>query len=409
MPPFDFPASPIPGQSYTPAGGKAYVWDGVSWRISGAGLTTSVIVSDGPPGGVPAGTLWWESDTGNTFLLYDDGDSQQWVQVNASAVPANVVTKTAETYNRVVNGAMQHSQELGDSGSSSTGAYIADQWASNLAGPVGAGAARLSNVVSKYGSTTRIYFNVPTAKPSLAAGDIMAFIQHIEGIRLADLQWGTAQAKQIVVRFTVRTAVAGIFCLSVRNGAANRTWLGSFNVSAAGVDTEITMVVPGDTTGTWAKDNTLGMYFGIAYACGTTLGSGVAGWQAGNQVAIAGMTNGASVIGQSHLADVSLYLDPDATGKAPPWQMPNYADELRACQRYWEVTGMTVVTQASNQPYFNTTWYMAEKRVSPAFATFGAVNGATLGVVAAAATKGFRQIGQATSAGDITVTINARL
>lgn len=94
---FDFPTPPIPGQTYTPAGGKTYVWDGVAWRVSGAGLTTSVIVSDGPPGNVPAGTLWWEADTGNTFIFYDDGDSKQWVQFNVTTLPQNALTSVVTT------------------------------------------------------------------------------------------------------------------------------------------------------------------------------------------------------------------------------------------------------------------------------------------------------------------------
>jgi hypothetical protein len=35
------------------------------------------------------------------------------------------------------------------------------------------------------------------------------------------------------------------------------------------------------------------------------------------------------------LFDVGLYLDPNATGVPPPWQMPDEAEELAACQRYW--------------------------------------------------------------------------
>ena len=35
------------------------------------------------------------------------------------------------------------------------------------------------------------------------------------------------------------------------------------------------------------------------------------------------------------LFDVGLYLDPHNTGIAPPWQMPDEAEELRACQRYY--------------------------------------------------------------------------
>jgi hypothetical protein len=48
-----------------------------------------VITLDTPPASKVDGKLWWETDTGNLYLLYDDGNSQQWVQVNggSSGVP----------------------------------------------------------------------------------------------------------------------------------------------------------------------------------------------------------------------------------------------------------------------------------------------------------------------------------
>jgi hypothetical protein len=96
---YDFPASPTPGQIFTPAGigGRTYVWDGVTWRISGAGLTTSVFIADSPPNGVPAGSLWWESDTGNSFIAYQDQDATApaWVQFNVSTVIADHISSAS--------------------------------------------------------------------------------------------------------------------------------------------------------------------------------------------------------------------------------------------------------------------------------------------------------------------------
>ena len=51
--------------------------------ISTAGGGASVIIADAAPAGPVPGTLWFESDSGNTFIWYEDGTSNQWVQVNA--------------------------------------------------------------------------------------------------------------------------------------------------------------------------------------------------------------------------------------------------------------------------------------------------------------------------------------
>lgn len=39
-------------------------------------------ISDTIPAAAGVGNLWWESDSGNLFVKYDDGDTTQWVQVN---------------------------------------------------------------------------------------------------------------------------------------------------------------------------------------------------------------------------------------------------------------------------------------------------------------------------------------
>ena len=64
------------------------VWDGTDWidcmpsRIGGA------LVSDvEPPLDVyPEGTMWWDSNSGLMYVVYDDGLSKQWTQVSSATV-----------------------------------------------------------------------------------------------------------------------------------------------------------------------------------------------------------------------------------------------------------------------------------------------------------------------------------
>jgi len=55
----------------------------------GGGGGTSVVISDTAPVGQPAGTLWWESDSGSLYVNYNDGTSTQWVLVQAPAVSSS--------------------------------------------------------------------------------------------------------------------------------------------------------------------------------------------------------------------------------------------------------------------------------------------------------------------------------
>ena len=70
-------------------GTTAQFWRGdKTWAVppggGGGGATTSI----DPPSDPEDGDLWWESDTGNLFVWYDDGSSSQWVQISPSGVAA---------------------------------------------------------------------------------------------------------------------------------------------------------------------------------------------------------------------------------------------------------------------------------------------------------------------------------
>ena len=98
---FNFPNAPTSGQIYEPVGGPVFIWDGAAWKAQNQGVPVTVYVSDTPPVSPAHGQLWWESDSGNTFIWYADGDSAQWVQisgqVSAGAINQIVLT-TSGTY-----------------------------------------------------------------------------------------------------------------------------------------------------------------------------------------------------------------------------------------------------------------------------------------------------------------------
>jgi len=59
--------------------GINYLYEGLIAGGSGGGSGAAIVVSDTPPSPALPNSLWWESDTGNLFIYYDDGDSLQWV------------------------------------------------------------------------------------------------------------------------------------------------------------------------------------------------------------------------------------------------------------------------------------------------------------------------------------------
>ena len=106
---FNFPNSPNTNDTHT-ENGISFKWDGTVWkRVSGTGAqgptgstgsqgatgptgaqgqkgAQAYISDNAPSSGITAGDLWWESDTGDLSIYYDDGSgspSAQWVEVGS--------------------------------------------------------------------------------------------------------------------------------------------------------------------------------------------------------------------------------------------------------------------------------------------------------------------------------------
>ena len=371
---FNFPDSPTDGQIFEPILGLSYIFQTPVWKryiapgedagvpeapadgltygrkdTQWAAVVGGALVSDGPPPGpLQSGQMWYEADSGNTFLWYDDGDSQQWVQINIQpAIATNPLAGlTAETRNRVVNPCFQISQENGNT-AITTGLLAADQW---IFGNTTAATATLQRVqvVTPNGSKDRLRLSVTVADTSMAASDLLYIYTPIEGIRMTGFGYGSASAKQSVLRFGWKSP-AGTYSLGLQ-GTGTRTFIANWTISAgqANTDTVQTIVIPGDVTGTWATGAVAGSFLDWCVAAGTTY-HGVAGWQAGGQIATASNTNGAATAGNTfELFDVGWYLDPLSTGLPPAWIAPDETEELRACQRYYrpfpEFMGSLVTT-----------------------------------------------------------------
>lgn len=69
-------------------GPKLKVWNGSTWINCMPYTYANAIVSDTEPviANHPPGTLWWNSSSGTTYILYNDGTNRQWVQTSGQTV-----------------------------------------------------------------------------------------------------------------------------------------------------------------------------------------------------------------------------------------------------------------------------------------------------------------------------------
>lgn len=76
------PTGPPGPVGEAPNDGKQYVRKNLAW--SEVSVPPGTYVGDTPPASPVAGQLWWKSNDGNLYLYYNDGNTLQWVQVNAT-------------------------------------------------------------------------------------------------------------------------------------------------------------------------------------------------------------------------------------------------------------------------------------------------------------------------------------
>lgn len=161
--------------------------------------------------------------------------------------------------------------------------------------------------------------------------------QYIEGYNVADLAFGTSGAKQIAISFWVRSSVTGTYNVAVQNGAQTRSYVTTFVVSAANTWEYKTIVVTGDTSGTWATDSTAGMTLWVNLGLGSNFDTTANTWTAGSLYSTSGAVDFAANSGATfYLTGVQLEQNYQPT----PFEQRPYGVELQLCQRYyWRYSG----------------------------------------------------------------------
>ena len=145
---------------------------------------------------------------------------------------------------------------------------------------------------------------------------------------------GSTSAKTITIQFGIK-APAGTYCLALTNAAANRGYISEYVIAAGEANTDVvkSVTIALDQTGTWAIDNTAGLNIQWTLMGGATVIGAANTWVAASSFATANQFNFMGTINNVfELFDVSL----TEGSVAPPFQVPDYADELVACRRYYK-------------------------------------------------------------------------
>jgi hypothetical protein len=237
------------------------------------------------------------------------------------------------------NGSFEVSQERGPGtgvvlGASAT-TYICDGWT----GYVGASGPAVTGQVTPVAGVVLgnvLVVNVTTAKPSLVAADLVCVSHPIEGYRVGRLNFGYSSAQPVTIGFWSGHHRPGAYCGSLTNGAGNRSYVFTYTHNVADGFQFNVVTIPGDITGTWAKDNTKGLQVTFTMAAGSAYQAAAANaWSAGNFYAVAPQVNGVAAttdVFRIYGVIVLPGLEAPSAARAPLIMRP-YEQELLVCQR----------------------------------------------------------------------------
>ena len=174
-----------------------------------------------------------------------------------------------------------------------------------------------------------------TTTDTMAAGDYDAIHQPIEGLNFSHLGFGASGAKQFTLSFWAKASVTGAYSVNLINSANDRTWTGSYSINTASTWEYKTIVVDGDTSGTWLATNGLGLKVWFSLGSGSTYqaASTSSAWSSGLNLGLTGAVDLRTASGATfQITGVCLNVGDSAIA----FPHESYGDTLAKCQRYFE-------------------------------------------------------------------------
>lgn len=281
--------------------------------------------------------------SGSLVLATNSGTTALTLNTSQNATFAGSVNapNTFGFKNRIINGAMVIDQRnAGASVTPTASGYTLDRWRA------------VTQTSSKYSvqqsSTAPTGFINSILMTSLSAYSVsssewMGFQQAIEGLNIADLGWGTANAKTVTFSFWVRSSLTGTFGGSLANNDASRSYPFSYTISSANTWEQKSITIAGDTTGTWLTTNGIGIRVTFGTGVGSNFLNTAGAWASGEYY---GATGEVSVVGTNGATFYITGVQLEVGSQATSFDYRDYGRELIMCQRYYSKYLMNTGTYA---------------------------------------------------------------
>lgn len=271
--------------------------------------------------------------------------------------------------NRIINGDMRIDQRNAGALVSISGGtnYITDRFPVSIFGTTYSSPAitaqQVTDAPSGFVNSLKIT-SASTITPD--ANKLGSWLEHkIEGYNVADLGWGTANAKTVTISFWVKASKTGIVSVSLENSATDRSYLTTVSISSAATWEYKTVTIAGDTSGTWLTNNGGGIYLKIGVMSNASWLAGTGGsWSSTRALLSTSQTNFIAASGD-YLEITGVQLEKGSV--ATSFDYRPYGTELALCERYYELcVGSMFLPSINSGSYFgNATNFRASKRATP--------------------------------------------
>jgi hypothetical protein len=260
--------------------------------------------------------------------------------------------------NRIINGDMRIDQR--NAGASVTptvdNTYTLDRWTLRITQ-----ASKLSVQQNAASVTPPVGFTnylgaTSLSSYSIVSSDYFNIRQLIEGFNVADLGWGTANAKTITLSFWVRSSLTGTFGGALNNSAFDRSYPFTYTISVANTWEQKTITIAGDTSGTWLSTNGIGLSISFGLGIGSTYTGAAGAWAGATYL---GATGATSVVGTNGATFYITGVQLEQNTSATPFERRLYDKELISCYRYFYKLGGPFNDGASSFMHYGIGWWYA--------------------------------------------------
>lgn len=282
------------------------------------------------------------------------------------ALVSEIITSTLPPAfrNRIINSDMSVSQLNGTTAVTPTAsAFVVDQWQAIVTQASKLTFQQVADAPAGLKYSTKISV---AAQFSPGAADEFSFVQALEGQNIIDFQMGTAGAVTIVTSQWIKGSVAGTYSVAILNAANNRSYIGTVNVTTAWQ--RLSIVLVGDTTGTWTTDNTSGCRLLFDLGSGSNFNSTAGSWQAGALLRTSGSVTFVNQTVGSTLNITGVQVEAVPTGATSPtaFEFLPYDVQLHRSQRYARpLTGGTIFGMCISTTLADMVDYGVVMRASP--------------------------------------------